>query len=224
MEGGKNIVLTGGTGMVGGLALRLCLEHPAVSSVTAIGRRATGVAHPKLREVIHADFSDCSPLAEALAGCDLALFCIGVYTGALPDEEFRKITVDHTAEFARALYEQSPGAAFCFLSGQGADPGGKSRMSFARYKGMAEKALLSAGFCRVHIFRPGYIYPITPRREPNASYSLMRALYPLIRRIHPNIGLSSDELARAMVETGLDGGRAGGKSILENRYIKEAAQ
>jgi uncharacterized protein YbjT (DUF2867 family) len=72
----------------------------------------------------------------------------------------------------------SPDAAFSFLSGNGADPTGRSRLAFARYKGEAEKALLAAGFPRVYIFRPAYIYPVEPRKEPNFSYRLMRAIYP----------------------------------------------
>ena len=81
----------------------------------------------------------------------------------------------------------------------------KSRMAFARYKGAAEKVLLKIGFPRVHIFRPGYIYPVTPRKEPNFSYRISRFLYPVLRRVYPNIGIPSENLARAMVHTGLYG-------------------
>jgi hypothetical protein len=56
-------------------------------------------------------------------------------------------------------------------------------MSFARFKGEAENALLARGFARVYIFRPAYIYPVTPRREPNFSYRLLRAIYPAFRLI-----------------------------------------
>ena len=143
--------MIGATGMVGGHALQLCLEHPDVSSVAVIGRKSVGVEHTKVREVIHADFADCSTVAEALDGHDLALYCLGAYTGSVPDDEFRTITVDYTVAFARALHEGSPRAVFCFLSGQGADPSEKSRMAFARYKGMAENALLRIGFPRVHL-------------------------------------------------------------------------
>jgi uncharacterized protein YbjT (DUF2867 family) len=80
------------------------------------------------------------------------------------DAELRTITVDYTAEFARVLHVGSPGAAFSFLSGSGADPSGRSQMPFARYKGEAEKALLAAGFPRAYIFRPAYIYPVEPRK------------------------------------------------------------
>jgi uncharacterized protein YbjT (DUF2867 family) len=163
----KRLVIVGATGMVGGYALRYALDHPAVGRVTAIGRRKLGLSHPKLAEVLHRDFADCSALAETLSGQEAALFCLGAYTGAVPDAEFRKITVDYPIEFARVLRRSSPDAAFSFLSGNGADPTGRSRSAFARYKGEAEKALLAAGFPRVYIFRPAYIYPVEPRKEPN---------------------------------------------------------
>ena len=42
-------------------------RSPTVSRVTAIGRRSLGVSHPKVKEVLHKDFADCSVLAEALS-------------------------------------------------------------------------------------------------------------------------------------------------------------
>jgi uncharacterized protein YbjT (DUF2867 family) len=151
---GQNLVIVGASGMVGGYALRYALDHPAVERVTAIGRKRLGISHPKLTEVLHQDFADCSALKVALSGQDAAVFCLGAYTGAVPEEELRKITVDYTIEFARVLRGSNPDAAFSFLSGNGADPTGRSRIAFARYKGEAEKALLAAGFPRVCIFRP----------------------------------------------------------------------
>ena len=79
--------------------------------------------------------------------------------GAVSDAALRTITVDYTVEFARVLHSSSPGTAFSFLSGNGADPTGRCRMPFARNKGEAENALLAAGFPHVYIFRPAYIYP-----------------------------------------------------------------
>jgi uncharacterized protein YbjT (DUF2867 family) len=131
----KRLVIVGATGMVGGYALRYALENPAVASVTAIGRKKLGILHPKLKEVLHQDFADCSALAETLSGQNAAVFCLGTYTGAVSDAELRAITVDYTIEFARVLRLSSPDAAFSFLSGNGADPTGRSRLVFARYKG-----------------------------------------------------------------------------------------
>jgi uncharacterized protein YbjT (DUF2867 family) len=218
--GQTRIVIVGATGMVGGYALRYALEHPAVASVTAIGRRKLGISHPKLKEVVHRDFADCSALAEPLSGQDAAVYCIGAYTGAVRDAALRKITVDYTIEFARVLRGGSPDAAFSFLSGGGADPTGRSRIAYARYKGEAEKALLAVGFPCAYIFRPAYIYPVEPRKEPNFSYRLLRGIYPVFRVLFPNQVIRADDLARAMVDIAVRRRGGYGGVVLENRDIR----
>jgi uncharacterized protein YbjT (DUF2867 family) len=218
--GRTRVAIVGATGMVGGYALRYALEYPAVSRVTAIGRRKLGISHPKLKEVQHRDFADCSALAEPLSGQDAAVYCIGAYTGAVPDAVLRKITVDYTIEFARVLRGSSPDAAFSFLSGSGADPTGRSRMAYARFKGEAEKALLAVGFPCVYIFRPAYIYPVEARKEPNFSYRLLRGIYPVFRVLLPNQVIRADDLAHAMVDVTVRKSGEHGGVVLENRDIR----
>ena len=219
-SGHMRLVIVGATGMVGGYALRYALELPAVERVISISRRKTGISHPKLDEVLHQDFSDCSELAQTLAGQDAAVFCLGVYTGSVTDAEMRTITVDYTVEFARVFRRSSPDASLTFLSGSGADPSGRSRMAFARYKGEAEKALLGSGFARLYIFRPAYIYPVKPRKEPNFSYRLLRSVYPLFQIVFPNQVIRADDLARSMVDVVIRTGTGGEQVILENRDIR----
>jgi len=221
--GQTRVVIVGATGMVGGYALRHALEHPAVGRATSIGRRKLGISHPKLKEVLHPDFADCSALAEALSGQDAAVFCLGAYTGTVSDAELRTITVDYTVEFARVLYRSSPVAAFSFLSGNGADPTGRSRMPFARYKGEAEKALLAAGFRHVYIFRPAYIYSVEPRKEPNFGYRLLRAIYPAFRILFPNQVIRADDLAQAMVDAAVWEIAEQRGPVFENRDIRVLA-
>jgi uncharacterized protein YbjT (DUF2867 family) len=209
--------------MVGGHVLRYSLEDPAVAAVTVIGRRNLGLSHPKLKEVLHRDFKDCSALAETLSDQDAAVFCLGAYTGAVPDAQLRTITVDYTIEFARVLLGTSPGATFSFLSGSGADPSGRSRIPFARYKGEAEKALLAEGFPAVYLFRPAYIYPVEPRKEPNFGYRVLRRIYPVLRVLFPNQVIRADDLARVMVDLVVRGtGKCQGP-IFENRDIRAMA-
>jgi uncharacterized protein YbjT (DUF2867 family) len=218
--GDTRLVIVGATGMVGGYALRYALDHPVVGHVTAIGRRKLGISHPKLDEVLHRDFADCSALAQVLSCQEAAIFCLGTYTGSVSDAELRKVTVDYTVEFARVLHGSSPDAGFSFLSGNGADPTGRSRMAFARYKGEAEKALLAAGFPRVYIFRPAYIYPVEPRKEPNFSYRLLRAIYPAFRMLFPDQVIPADDLARAMVDVAVPARGERRCQIFENRDIR----
>jgi uncharacterized protein YbjT (DUF2867 family) len=215
----KRLVIVGATGMVGGYAVRYALEQPTVGSVTAIGRQKLGISHPKLQEVLHRDFGDCSTLAQVLSGQDAAVFCLCAYTGSVSDEELRTITVDYTIEFARVL-RSSSGASFSFLSGNGADPTGRSRIPFARYKGEAESALLAAGFPHVYIFRPAYIYPVEPRKEPNFSYRFLRAIYPAFRVLFPNQVIRADALARAMVDVTIEETAERRHLVFENRDIR----
>jgi uncharacterized protein YbjT (DUF2867 family) len=95
-------------------------------------------------------------------------------------------------------------------------------MAFARYKGEAEKVLLASGFPHLYIFRPAYIYPVEPRKEPNFSYRLLRWIYPMFRTLFPNQVIRADDLARAMVDV-VALGTAGGP-IFENRDIRALIQ
>ena len=218
----KNAVVVGSTGMVGELVLRELLANPRIDRVTTIVRRPTGrAAHVKLREVVHTDFLDYGTIGGVLDGQDLAFYCVGVYTGQVGAAEFRRITVDYLRAFAAALRRHSPRAAFALLSGQGADPTEKSRVMYARDKGAAENLLRALEFERLHIFRPGYIYPVTPRREPNFAYRGLRALYPLARRIYPNLGIDSDRLAAAMVRVSLEeDARVRNQELWDNRELR----
>ena len=73
-----------------------------------------------------------------------------------------------------------------------------------------------------YAFRPGYIYPVEQRKEPNLMYGLMRSLYPILRLFGSNFSIKSTELGKVMLEIGLNGTD---KKILENRdlinYLKE---
>ena len=213
----KRLTIVGASGMVGGYALRYALENPDVERVISVSRKNLGISHPKLTEVMHPDFADCSALAETLACQDAVVFCLGAYTGAVSDQELRKVTVDYTIEFARVLRASSPEATFTFLSGNGADPTGRSRIAFARYKGAAEKALLETGFPHVYIFRPAYIYPVTPRKEPTVSYRLFRVLYLAFRLF--GLAVRSDDLGRVMLDISVHEVKEPRNRILENRDI-----
>jgi uncharacterized protein YbjT (DUF2867 family) len=220
----KRLVIVGATGMVGGYALRFALDNFAVKSVTSIGRNGLGITHPKLKEVLHKDFADCSPLAGVLSDQDAVVYCLGTYTGSVSDEQLRVITADYTIEFARVFRGSSPNAAFSFLSGNGADPTGRSRMAFARYKGEAENALLAAGFPHLYIFRPAYIYSVEPRKEPNFSYRLLRAVYPVFRVLFPNQVIRADDLGRVMVDVAINETGESRNHVLENREIRAMAE
>jgi len=206
--------------MIGGIVLRECLNSNEVKSVTSLVRKSSGFSHPKLTEIVHQDFMDLSSVSQYFRNQDVAYYCLGVYTGQVPDDEFKKITVDYTRIFADLVYQNNPKITFCFLSGAGADPKEESKMSFARYKGMAENYLISKASGPLYLLRPAYIYPVEPRDEPNFSYRLMRKLYPLLKLVYPSGAITSEELAGAIFNLGFsENGSV--VTILENKEIKQ---
>ena len=211
------VVIAGSTGMVGSLVLNHCLHSEDISEVVSLVRKTTKLEHPKLTEVVVEDFEDYSSHERIFQEVDSAFFCVGVYTGQVADELFKKITVDYAVKFAAALKANSPSATLCFLSGAGADRTEKSRTAFARYKGMAENQIQKLDL-RFYAFRPGYIYPVEPRNEPNLMYRVTRTLYPIIRMFGKGASIKSTELASAMFNVAKKGAE---KGVLENRGILE---
>ena len=47
------VAVVGATGMVGKGVLLECLDHHSIEEVLTIGRNPIGIAHPKLKELIH---------------------------------------------------------------------------------------------------------------------------------------------------------------------------
>ena len=215
----KNIIITGTNGMIGNLILKRCLERNDIAKITSITRKPLKMRHHKLVEVVHDDFLDFNKVEEYFKEQDICFYCIGVYTGQVPTNDFKKITVAYTEIFANTLRKNNKETSFCFLSGQGADSSEKSNLLFAKEKGIAENILLKLAFKSTHIFRPGYIYPDVKRIEPNFMYKLMRLLYNPIKFVYPNIGVTSQKLAATMVNVGMKGGN---KIFYENSDIRLA--
>jgi len=201
--------------MVGSLILDSCLKSTEIKEVRSLVRKGTNKQHPKLKETVISNFADYTQHQDLFKDKDVAFFCLGVYTGQVPKEEFKIITVDYAVKFAEMLEATSPQAKLCLLSGAGADRTEKSRTLFAKFKGMAENRISELGMT-FYTFRPGYIYPVTPREEPNLMYRVSKRLYPLVKMFGNNASIKSTELAKAMYNVGMKGAD---KEILENRDI-----
>ncbi|ASV31357.1 Rossmann-fold NAD(P)-binding domain-containing protein [Maribacter cobaltidurans] len=220
----KNVLIAGASGMVGNIVLDHCLSSSKINKVISLVRNKSNNSHPKLKEVLIENFTEYANHWDLFKNIDSAFFCIGVYTGSVSDKLFKEITVDYAVSFAKILKANSPDAKLCLLSGAGADRTEKSKTSFALYKGMAENQIDTLGL-EFYAFRPGYIYPVEPRKEPNFMYSILRTLYPMLRLLGSNFSIKSTELAKAMYEIGINGTD---KKILENKdlihFLKEQSE
>lgn len=199
----KNVLILGATGMVGKIVLEETLKNKEVGQVTAMVRKAKLPPHQKLKEVVVSDFENLTAVENELNDIDVVCYCIGVYTGAVPKDEFRKITVDLPLVMAKAVKAKNPEVVFCLLSGQGADRSEKSRIMFARQKGEVENQLASIFPGNFKTFRPGYIQPVEDREAPNFSYKLFTFFHPIIKLFGKSASITSAQLAQVMLTEGI---------------------
>jgi len=214
------VILFGATGMIGQGVLRECLLDPEVESVLAIGRRTTAVRHEKLREIVHKDFSDFSTIEHQFSGYDACLFCLGVSSAGMSEEEYSHVTYDVTMAVARTLAKHNPGMTFIYVSGAGTDSTERGRMMWARVKGRTENALLELPFKAAYMFRPGYIQPLhgiaSSTRLTRVLYAVMRPLYPMWKTLFPNYVTTTEQLGLTMIHVAKHGAP---KRILENQDL-----
>jgi uncharacterized protein YbjT (DUF2867 family) len=209
------VILFGSTGMVGQGVLRECLRDTDVTQVSAVVRAATGQQHAKLREIVHADFTDFSTLQ---LDADACFWALGVSSAGTSEAEYARITHDYTLAAATALVRST--MTFVFVSGAGA----QGNAMWARVKRRTEEALRAMPFKAVYVFRPGLIQPLHGIRSRTRLYNaLYPILYPLIllaRVVSPSAVTDTERVGRAMLRVAKTGWA---KPILGNADINAAA-
>lgn len=185
--------------MVGEGVLHEALQHPAVESVLVINRKSCAVTHPKLTEIIHADFFNLSAIESHLTGYDACFFCTGVSSVGMKEPEYTKVTYDLTMGFATTLSRLNPDMTFCYVSGAGTDSTEKGKMMWARVKGKTENDLMKLPFKAAYNFRPPFMLPTKGLRNVLPWYKYVTWLYPIARPLLPNYFITLRELGLAMI-------------------------
>jgi uncharacterized protein YbjT (DUF2867 family) len=217
-----NVLLFGGTGMVGQGVLRECLLDPDVERVLSVVRSATGEKHPKLLELVHQDFLDFSGIEHELSGFDACFFCLGVSSAGMAEDRYRRVTYDFTMAAAETLARLNPEMTFIYVSGMGTDSSERGRSMWARVKGQTENALLKLPFKAAYMFRPAAIVPLHGIKSKTKLYQVFYVLAgPLLRWLHthwPKYVTSTEQVGRAMLKAAKQGAS---KRVLENLDINK---
>jgi len=199
-----SVILTGTTGMVGEGVLLECLADPRVARVLVVNRKPLGRTHPKLREIVHADFHDLSPIEHELAGYDACFFCLGVSSIGMREPDYRHVTYDLTVGFARALARANPDMAFCYVTGAGTDSTEHGQVMWARVKGATENELLRM-FRRAVMFRPAMMKASAGQENLKGWYRALAWIYPIGRALAPSKFCTLQEVGRAMINAAASG-------------------
>jgi uncharacterized protein YbjT (DUF2867 family) len=194
-------IITGATGMVGEGVLHECLQHPDVEQVLVINRKPAGVSHPKLREIIHSNFFDLSPIEKQLTGYNACFFCLGVSSVGMKEAEYRRLTYDLTLRVAELLAKLNPDMTFGYISGAATDSTEQGRSMWARVKGATENALMRLPFKKAYMFRPGFLRATKGLRNTLSYYKYVAWLYPIGRALYPAGFSTLQELGLAMIKS-----------------------
>ncbi|HBH05038.1 MAG TPA: epimerase [Flavobacteriales bacterium] len=198
----SKVIVTGSTGMVGKAVLLECLDHQEISNVLVINRSSLNMNHPKLKEVLVADFMNLQKIEEQLAGYDACFHCMGVSAVGLSEETYTRLTFEVSEILANMMKRQNPNAVFTYVSGVGTDSSEKGRTMWARVKGRTENMILNIGFRDAYAFRPGAILPERGVKSKtgwyNAMYVIMKPFFPLFRK-SPNV-VGSTSIGKAMIQ------------------------
>ncbi|GEO19828.1 NAD-dependent epimerase/dehydratase family protein [Cyclobacterium qasimii] len=195
------IILTGASGMVGHAVLIECLEDSSVKEVLLINRKPINLKHPKIKELLVADFDLIATHVQELAGYDACFHCMGVSAIGLSEEDYNKMTFGYSKNLFNTLFESTPEMTVIYVSGVGSDSSEKGNSMWARIKGKTENYLLNLGFKDAYAFRPGIILPEKGVKSKtgwyNTMYVLLRPIFPLFKKMKSTIG--SSDLGKAML-------------------------
>ena len=201
----KKVIITGASGMVGKGIMLECLDHSEINEVLIIVRTSLKLAHPKLNELIHDDFSDFSAVQSQLTGYDACFFSLGISANGLKEEQYSRITYDFTMALAKTLYGINPEMTFNYVSGEGTDSSEKGRMMWGRVKGRTENSLINIGFKQAYMFRPGAIIPLRGIKSRTKSYQFILDyfiwLIKGIKIISPNSVVNTTQIGLAMINS-----------------------
>lgn len=177
------IILIGSTGYIGNEVLLQCLSNPSISSIVALSRRDLKITDPKLKVILHDDFSNYPPtFISQLASidADACVYCLGSNIPIQPPELNRKINFDYAVSTARMfadLIESSSESTmtprtsktfkFIYLSGALPEKDQKKKLWFLaenrQMRGELKNALLQLGKEKegtgfeAFIVRPGFV-------------------------------------------------------------------
>ena len=217
------VIVTGATGMVGKGVLLECLDNEQFSEVLSIGRRSLNIDHPKLKELIHKDFSDFSSVEETLKGYDACYHCMGVSSASFSKEDYYRMTYDFSLALANAVLKVNPDITFTYVSGQGTDSKEKGN-GWAAVKGKTENDLLKLGFKQAFMYRPGGIIPMRGVEPSSKLYKRMMGvlgwLLNLMKRLAPDKIVDTTQIGLSMIHVTQNGYS---KTILDPKDILETA-
>lgn len=177
-------LIIGATGATGKDLVNVLLKDPGYREVVIFVRRASGLRHPKLTEIL-TDFDKLEEVSPQVNG-DVLFSCLGTTLKAAGSKE-KQYHIDYEIPLQFATIAKVKAVrSTVLLSAYGATA--KSRLFYSRIKGQLEDAIGTLGFEQYIIFRPGLLLrKDTDRFGERISAGILKALnrFGLLRKFKP---------------------------------------
>lgn len=186
----QNVLITGGTGLVGGYLLRLLVNDPRIGAIAAPTRRplrdVSGIFNP-----YNSKLSDA--LGQVTEPVDTVFCCLGT-TLREAGSKAAFVHADFTLVVDTALTGQRLGARqMLVISSMGASA--RSMLFYNKVKGKMEEALISQKWPSLTIARPSML--LGEREKQRFNESLFA---PLFRLLPGDLkAISAQDVARALL-------------------------
>jgi uncharacterized protein YbjT (DUF2867 family) len=202
-------LIIGATGATGKDLANVLLQDPDYTQVVLFVRRASGMAHPKLLEIL-TDFDNLEAVSEHIKG-DVLFSCLGTTLKAAGTKD-KQLHIDYEIPLKFAgIAERNGIPKLVLLSAYGAST--TSNVFYSKVKGKLEEGIDSLAFYQYIIFRPGMLVrKDTDRSGERIMNSVLNFLNSIgiIRKFRP---LPTFALAEKMAKAPKV--LAGGKHVIE---------
>ncbi|KZZ94732.1 NAD(P)-binding domain protein [Moelleriella libera RCEF 2490] len=233
------LVVAGATGFVGTEVVRQAIHHPSITSVIALGRRATTIPEPspKFKSVECDNFSTWPDLVkEQLKGADACIWLLAITPAkskALPWDQVRTICYDYTTTGIETLSEIANNSSssnnnkplrFVYASGANTvrDPAKKPWIlgDYLLLRGNCEQKVLdfaaqSAGAVQSCVLKPGLIF------GPGRDGLILRGFQAVLGILVGLPSLDVTDMAATALKLAIDGPT---KDTFDNRDLIETAR
>lgn len=186
-------LVCGHTGATGNALINTLTALPSCESIVVIGRRENPdqVNNPKLKQYVVDNMAEMSRTHSDIASaCNVAFCCIGTPFNDVfkksKSAEYQSVDFGIATEFAK-LTKSGGADFFAIITGDKSDS--KSQFRMTRVKGETEDFVISLGFERLAILRPGLLNRGQGRRGWIEQLITARGLF----------GLPVQALAQSMV-------------------------
>jgi NADH dehydrogenase len=148
------ILLTGGTGFVGGHVARALREADRPVRCLVRNRGKAGQLEAIGCELVEGDMTDAASLRRAVDGVDTVVHLVAIRQGS--EEKFKRIMTQGTQDLIAAAKEAGV-ARFVLMSALGVSEESKDLVPYYGAKWEMERAVEGAGIPHV-IFRPSFVF------------------------------------------------------------------